>query len=127
VREVADATRRLPEIERVVEGRFDSLLERLDETTQAVQALIPLLERQGETTVALLAPLETNVSNTERTHDQLVGARVVLETMQPELVAIREAMGSVERSMVEIREVVEPLSSASSRIGRLSDRLPGSG
>lgn len=124
---MADATRRLPEIERVVEARFDSLLERLDETTQAVQALVPLLERQGETTVALLAPLETNVSNTERTYDELVAARVVLETMQPELVAIREAMGSVERSMVEIREVVEPLSSASSRIGRLSDRLPGSG
>jgi len=126
LREVADATRRLPEIERIVEARFDTLLDRLDTMTRAVEELVPLLERQGETTAALLSPLKTNATNTEQMHEELVATRAAIETMPPELAAIRKSINSVERSIGEIREVVEPLSSASSKIGRLSDRLPGS-
>ena len=81
---------------------------------------------QGETTAALLPPLEANVVNTEKMQSELVATRGSIETLPPELESIRESIASVERSIGEIREVVEPLSSASSKIGRLSDRLPGS-
>jgi len=83
VREVADATRRLPEIERVVESRFETLLERLDGMTEAIEALVPLLERQGETTAAPLGPLEANATNTEQMQRELAAVRGDIEKVPP--------------------------------------------
>lgn len=138
--EAVDAMRHLPEIERILEARFATLLEHFGATTKAVEALVPLLERQGETTALLLPPLEANEAATEKMHEELVtvregievmhpdiaAMRAGIETMHPDIAAMRKAMESMNDNLEEIRNVVEPLASATSRVGRFSDRHPGS-
>jgi predicted nucleic acid-binding Zn-ribbon protein len=60
----------------------------------------------------LLATLETDIND--------MGERVTSE-----MKALRQAVSALARDADEISDVVEPLQSATDRVGRIADRLPG--
>lgn len=136
IREVADAARRLPEIEQILESRFETLSDYLRETIKAVEALVPLLERQGETTASLRPPLDANEAATETMVRELIAVRKSIETMQPDIAvvrdgietmhpditAMREAIEATNHNLESLRGIFEPLGGATTRIGRFTDR-----
>lgn len=124
VRGAVKVTRNLPEIERLLADRFETVLDHFRQTIRAVESLVPLLERQGETTESLVAPLEANQAATARMVEELATVRTGIETMHPDITAMRKAMESLNENLAEIRVVAEPLRSASRRVGRFSDRHP---
>lgn len=48
--------------------------------------------------------------------------RIGIETMHPDITAMKRAMSSVDASLDEVSDVVEPLEGATKRIGRFADR-----
>lgn len=123
-RGAVNATRHLPEIERMLVDRFETVLDHFRQTIWALETLIPLLERQGETIASLASPLEANETTTARMVEELETIRTGIETMHPDIAAMKETMESLNDNLAEIRTVAEPLRSATIRVGRFSDRHP---
>ena len=122
VRGAVNVTRNLPEIEHRLIERVHHTLNHFAETIEAIESLIPILEREAETTSSLVSPLKANEAATETMVQELVTVRKGIDTMQPDIADMRKAMESLNDNLAEIRAVAEPLRSATLRIGRFSDR-----
>ncbi len=72
VRGAVNVTRNLPEIEHRLIERVHHTLNHFAETTEAIESLIPVLEREAETTASLVPPLKANEAATETMVQELV-------------------------------------------------------
>lgn len=124
VRGAVNVARHLPDTERMLVDRFETVFDRFAQATSAVESLIPLLERQGDTSASLVSLLEANAATTARMLEELIVVRAGIERMHPDITAMSETMESLNDNLSEIRIVAEPLRSASMRVGRFSDRHP---
>jgi chromosome segregation ATPase len=130
--DVTESVRRMPDL---LEDGFGSLEKRLDKLIEESRAAAEVMEAQKDSIDALKPPLESTEQGIESLKPELAAIREAVEPLSRQLEALEavrsqlehldERMRAVEGELAEVRGVVEPLGSATERIGRMSDRLPG--
>lgn len=124
MRSLAEAARRLPDIERTLVGtekelakRADRLDARLREALKLVRSMegdLPAVAGVLETADSINSQLTTVTRLADRVDDGLPSFERVLDSVD----ALREATAILAAA-------VEPLQGISERLGRVADRLPG--
>jgi uncharacterized coiled-coil DUF342 family protein len=124
------AQRALVDLRRIA----DSTVRIADEVTGLHQVLRPMSADLDGLREAFEGSNEQLAALREAMTPELRGIREAAEPLHGELSRQREsidrlprAIAPLERELSEVRDVVEPLTPAAERVGRLAERLPGPG
>jgi len=132
---IAEAARRLPDIEATLIDRFERLEQRADAMEDQLQRALELGERINDRGAGILETGERLLEQGAALHERggvILEQGVVLERRAAEVAESGRELAATFPTLERAAEIgetlaqaVEPLLGAADRLGRMADRLPG--